>query len=855
LLAFSQSASALPPAGTDTFGVNAQVSITSRLGEETIPFTGSVTIVRDAPHDDGGVQVEALHITDIQLTGLSATGFITIAENAGTPSTGELRSLQGNSEFPASSFFDINLEASIPASGSGSPQPFVVRNEMVLHLVPMSKGSEVHVNSWPPFDVKYQQTPDPCSRMLRTVLDPRSQDPWQPQNICVTDISVQLGLPPTPTATSTPCDGPCPTPTHGPFTSTNTPRPTRTPSPTPTPFGPEDPTFSVGPGGPSGFHPADLLRLGSGGPVAVSGNDNFANAYQITSLPLAAVENNSGFSTEVGEPLNPDSCIVVAPFAKGATAWYRFTATQSGSMSLDTVGSNLDTVLAVYTGNSLATLTPFACNDDGEGAGLASRIPGMSATAGTTYYIQAGGFDADSGTLHLNVTPPGGAGAANSDITVAVTCANLGLTGCGATAPQDDLDALSFGDDTIPDDNPIAFSVAPASQGVAGSDVAAQAACSPAEPQADEFTSSRDGTNALVLDGDGQGNACPAGFGLGLIEQPNSDNLDALDGHRADYVDEDHDGRLDRAVFFSLAPGSPSLIPVGFSPADILWTLGIGTPGLYASAAQLGLRAADDIDGLCLVDRGQAAHYEPDVDRVLFSLKAGSPTLASMHASPGDVLVPGPMVYYHASELGLRPGDDLDAMKCFQTSGSQSVKVAVGETQDPSLSFWYCDPTFAGSNVCQTKVNVGDTVAWNWVGTAPHTVTACGASCTNPTNSPSFDSGVLHNGDHFQFTFNTPGIYPYYCEVHGATAQMGTIIVSGPGGPPTPTPTPSGAVGDANKDGHVNAIDASLILQRSAGLIATINPHADVNGDGRINSIDASLILQFVAGLLAHLPP
>jgi hypothetical protein len=72
--------------------------------------------------------------------------------------------------------------------------------------------------------------------------------------------------------------------------------------------------------------------------------------------------------------------------------------------------------------------------------------------------------------------------------------------------------------------------------------------------------------------------------------------------------------------------------------------------------------------------------------------------------------------------------------------------------------------------------------------------------------------------------------------------------------PATPTPTPARLVGDANQDGLVDAIDAALVLQNSAGLISSIDPNADVNHDGRINSLDASLILQYVAALIHNLP-
>jgi hypothetical protein len=66
-----------------------------------------------------------------------------------------------------------------------------------------------------------------------------------------------------------------------------------------------------------------------------------------------------------------------------------------------------------------------------------------------------------------------------------------------------------------------------------------------------------------------------------------------------------------------------------------------------------------------------------------------------------------------------------------------------------------------------------------------------------------------------------------------------------------------GLVGDVDCSGSVNAIDAALILQYSAGLITSLDCQdaADVNEDGSINSIDAALILQFTAGLIPSLPP
>jgi plastocyanin len=174
-----------------------------------------------------------------------------------------------------------------------------------------------------------------------------------------------------------------------------------------------------------------------------------------------------------------------------------------------------------------------------------------------------------------------------------------------------------------------------------------------------------------------------------------------------------------------------------------------------------------------------------------------------------------------------------------------------GQTTVQVGDIWFCDESFQGG-VCETEIDTGETVVWDFEGAnAPHTTTACGADCDNPTDNPLWDSGIIQGGTTgddalFEYTFDQPGTYRYYCEVH-PFLQRGIIIVGGQGG----------LVGDVNCGGNVDAIDAALILQYSAGLINSLpcEENADVNGSGAIDSIDAALVLQFTAGLLPSLPP
>ncbi len=60
------------------------------------------------------------------------------------------------------------------------------------------------------------------------------------------------------------------------------------------------------------------------------------------------------------------------------------------------------------------------------------------------------------------------------------------------------------------------------------------------------------------------------------------------------------------------------------------------------------------------------------------------------------------------------------------------------------------------------------------------------------------------------------------------------------------------AGGDVDCNGHVDTVDASLILQRAADLLAALDceTEADADNSGAIDATDALLVLQYAAGLV-----
>jgi hypothetical protein len=124
-------------------------------------------------------------------------------------------------------------------------------------------------------------------------------------------------------------------------------------------------------------------------------NDFFVNAIWLTNNAGTNALNTLRASKEAGEPNHAGN-------VGGKSAWWFFTAPADGVLVLSTSNSTFDTVLAVYTGTSVGSLTPVASNDDAyDGApGGFSRIA-MGVLSGQTYRIALDGYDGLCGAAYL----------------------------------------------------------------------------------------------------------------------------------------------------------------------------------------------------------------------------------------------------------------------------------------------------------------------------------------------------------------------------------------------------------------------------------------------------------------------
>ena len=122
-------------------------------------------------------------------------------------------------------------------------------------------------------------------------------------------------------------------------------------------------------------------------------NDGFAAAVAISSISGNVYGENHDASKESGEPNHAGN-------VGGKSVWWQWTAPLTGPVTVSTLGSNFDTLLAIYTGTSVDGLTYVAANDNDLPAVTSATT--FTAQAGTSYRIAVDGNSAASGSVQLS---------------------------------------------------------------------------------------------------------------------------------------------------------------------------------------------------------------------------------------------------------------------------------------------------------------------------------------------------------------------------------------------------------------------------------------------------------------------
>jgi 5-hydroxyisourate hydrolase-like protein (transthyretin family) len=128
-------------------------------------------------------------------------------------------------------------------------------------------------------------------------------------------------------------------------------------------------------------------------------NDSFSAPTVVTGLPATATGSNVDATMEVGESF--PTAYTIEPFQPAqASVWFTWTSPVTGSVQIDTSGSDFDTILAVWTGSTLATLNEIDSNDFYYGPEAAVFI---DVVQGTTYRIAVYGNEDARGEISLNI--------------------------------------------------------------------------------------------------------------------------------------------------------------------------------------------------------------------------------------------------------------------------------------------------------------------------------------------------------------------------------------------------------------------------------------------------------------------
>jgi hypothetical protein len=127
---------------------------------------------------------------------------------------------------------------------------------------------------------------------------------------------------------------------------------------------------------------SDVFMLERTNPPQPPPNDDIDSAMTISAVPFANLESTLGATTAVDDPAS--ACSEGEPSQHANSVWFTIQPATTMQLAISTVGSDYDTVLAVWTGTR-GDLTELTCNDDYEDV---QSMLEFTAMAGVRYWIE-----------------------------------------------------------------------------------------------------------------------------------------------------------------------------------------------------------------------------------------------------------------------------------------------------------------------------------------------------------------------------------------------------------------------------------------------------------------------------------
>ena len=148
-----------------------------------------------------------------------------------------------------------------------------------------------------------------------------------------------------------------------------------------------------------------LLAVSALPAAAAPANDNFNTPRVLRGERVRVIGTTSGATRQTGEPDHYTDPVPGDAWAWEGdhSVWFRWKAPRSGNVTINTCTAHIDSILAVYTGNNIASLTRVTDNNNACPTGFGSKVT-FGAQRGGVYRIavgDAGGARENSFTLRL----------------------------------------------------------------------------------------------------------------------------------------------------------------------------------------------------------------------------------------------------------------------------------------------------------------------------------------------------------------------------------------------------------------------------------------------------------------------